>query len=211
MAGILTAQSLKNVPTQTVTVSTITPLLVPASGLYSGYPSPVLPSGSGFVLISDPSAQSNNPTATTPTYTNSLMDGQPFVLRAVLEVATAASYTFIGNIYQVPQTTLINNASSTLGSSTLSNDHNIVTGATLTLNGKGQYVLETQLLWDSVSGKLNGVFDTITDATYTGPAANTAQLTSVGPNDLNFLLAFTFGTANAANSVTVKEFSLNIL
>ena len=64
---------------------------------------------------------------------------------------------------------------------------------------------------DSVSGKLNGVFDTITDATYTGPAANTAQLTTVGPNDLNFLLAFTFGTANAANSVTVKEFSLNIL
>ena len=93
----------------------------------------------------------------------------------------------------------------------MTNDHNIVTGATLTLNGKGQYVLETQLLWDSVSGKLNGVFDTITDATYTGPAANTAQLTSVTQADLNFLLAFTFGTASVSNSVTVKEFSLNIL
>ena len=96
MAGVLTSQSLKNVPTQTITVSTITPLLVPASGLYSGYPSPFLTAGSGFVLVADPSAQSNNPTAASPTYTNSLMDGQPFSLRAVLEVATAASTPLSG-------------------------------------------------------------------------------------------------------------------
>lgn len=209
MAGILTSQSIKNLPTVLLTTATETAVLVPASGLYSGYPSPIMPAGSGFVLISDPDAQSSNPTAATPTYSNASLDGQPFILRAVFNVNTAGSYTFVPKIYQVPASVVVNNASSTLGSSTLTNDHLIVTGATLTISGKGQYVLETQLLWDSVSGKLNGVFDSITDATYTGPAANTAQLTTVGALDLNFVLSVTLGTANAANSYTLREFSLN--
>jgi hypothetical protein len=211
MASVLTSQSIKSLPAQVITVNTESPLLVPAAGLYSGYPSPVLSAGSGFVLISDPDVQSSNPTASSPTYVNSSLDGSPFLLRAVLLVNTAASYTFIPKIYQVPASVVVNNASSTLGSSTVANDHLIVTGATLTLSGKGQYVLETQLLWDSVSGKLNGVFDSVTDATYTGLAANTTQLTTVTALDLNFIMSFTFGTAAATNSVTVKEFSLSRL
>jgi hypothetical protein len=329
MPNVNTSQAYKNVPLQFVTTAaTQTALKVPAAGLYSGYPSPILAPGTGFALITDPDWQSSNPTATNPVLFNSSLDGQPFKLRLVIEVATGVGTTVIPSIYQVPNTSL----TSTNISSVLSNDNLIVTGATLTttgttwipntyslapysanypagypqnypgfpgtnpgsvpgkyvtgtssvittsgsgtgatfnittVNAQGlitavsvsgggsgyavgdliyltqgsavgavltvaslsttavatvtltsggyaayQYILETQLLWDSASSKLNGQFDSITDTTYTGFNANTAQLTGVTAKDLNFLPSISFGTASPYNAWCVREFSFERL
>jgi len=214
MPNVNTSQSLKNIPTQFVSTSaTQTALLVPAQTVLPSYPSPIFPVGSGLFIYTDPDFQSNNPTSASPTFSNSSLDGQPFKLRLVLEVVTGAGTTIIPSIYQVPNTTVVNNASSTLGSSTLTNDALIVTGATLTAGGAGkfQYILESQLMWDSVSGKLNGIFSSVTDTTYTVFAANTSQLTSVTARDLNFLPTIAFGTGNAGNGWSVREFSFERL
>ena len=205
MANVNTSQALKNVPSQAITTATSTALLVPSGTLaYSGYPSPFLQGGTGFVLVSDPDVQSYNPYATSPTYVNSSLDGQVFRLRLNCLVTTAGAYTFIPKIYQVPIASVI----PTNISATATNDNLIVTGATLTAGAAGtfNYVLEGTFIWDSSSLILNGSFRTLANGTYTAEAAST-QLTAVPVTGLNFIPFFTFGTAGA-NSVVVKEFTL---
>jgi hypothetical protein len=205
MANANSAQSLYNVPAQTISTTTETALLVPAATLYSGYPSPILAAGAGFPIIIDPTAQTNNPTATTPTYTNANYDGHPIGLRASLLITFAAAATCIVKLYQVPSTIIVAGTQSTL-----SNDHLIATGATLTAGAAGtfNYLLDVpNLLWDSTSKHLNGSFSTLADGTLTGAVATTQQ-TGVAFNDLNFLLSFTFSVAGV-NTVAVKEFTLS--
>lgn len=205
MANANSAQSLYNVPAQTISTTTETALLVPAFGVYQGYPSPILAAGAGFPLVIDPTAQTNNPTATTPTYTNAYYDGHPIGLKASILLTFAAAATCIVKVYQVPSTIIVAGTQATLG-----NDHLIATGATLTAGAAGtfNYLLDfPNLLWDSTSKILNGSFSTLANGTLTGAVATT-QVTSVAFNDLNFLLSFTFSVAGV-NTASVKEFSLS--
>jgi hypothetical protein len=216
MPNVNSCQGFKNLPAQTIATSaTPTALLTPASGLISAYPSPVNPSGTGLVLISDPDVQSSNPTATSPTYVNASLDGQAFKLRlvALITPGTASSTVFTPYIYEVPQSVLLLNTltsgSPTSGGPTFTaNDHLLYTGATVTTTATTayNYVLEAELIWDSASGILNGYFDTLGAGTYTAAAATT-PLASVTATGLNFIPFFAFSTASNS-TVVVKEFLL---
>jgi hypothetical protein len=75
---------------------------------------------------------------------------------------------------------------------------------TITTASTINFVFENNFLWDSTSSHLNGWFYSDVNNVFTGAAAITA-ITNLSVTQLQFIPAFTFGTANAANTVTVKE------
>lgn len=202
MANVNTFAGIYNLPAQVISSGTETALLVPASG-YPGYPSPTFTAGSGF------------PIQFIDTVAGSLAnDGHPFVVRLAGKVTTGASSTLVVNLYQVPGAIV-----SAGTSATLSNDHVVVTNAASAAiaTTSNNFLVEAQFMWDSVSQKLNGnvLFALIAGANVApnsgtaGTGVVTTALTTVTAADLNFIPSFTFGTANAANSVTVAEFTLD--
>lgn len=205
MANSNTVAAWKGLPSQVITTTTPTALLVPAAGAYAVLPSPILLAGTGLPLFADPTAQSGNPQASAPTYVNSVFDGSPMIIRCIVEATTAGAYTFTTKLYQVPYASVI----PTNISATVTNDNLVCTGATFTAGGAGTstYVLTASLIWDSVSAQLQGSFSTLAGGTFTGGASTTA-VAAVKVDGLNFIPVFTFGTANAGNSVLVKEFSI---
>jgi hypothetical protein len=76
----------------------------------------------------------------------------------------------------------------------------------------GAFYLEVDLIWDSSSGVLVGQytgFGNNAGATQLIAAAATTIITpGTSVSSLNFVPSFTFGSANAANSVTVNEFTI---
>lgn len=193
MANVNSSNGFVTLPAQNIT-GTFSTLLVPAaSALYQGLPSPVFAAGAGLYLNVAPNYQSSNPNAASPTYVNDSVDGRQFKVRIVGLTTVAASSTF--------QVSLYNGSSSTSSSDTLiaiSASYTITTASTI------NWVFENNLIWDSTSAKLNGWFHSDVNNTFTGAAAITA-VTSLSVTNLNFIPAFTFGTSNAGNSVTVKE------
>lgn len=197
MANVNTSIGYQNLPAQSITVNTISPLLVPAQGLFSTLPSPTLSAGAGLYI------------GVPQDIANSDFDGHAFKVRVAGKFFTGAAATFIASLYQVPAATI------TAGTvSTLANNQQIVAGtASGSVTGSGNFVLEATLVWDSVSQSLNGFISvslaggapvgTIGTAT----TARTVPFTAAaGVNGLNFLPAFTFSAANAGNTVTVTEF-----
>ena len=132
--------------------------------------------------------------ATSPTYVNDSVDGRQFRVRIVGIVTVSASSTF--------QVSLYNGTSSTVTSDTLVS---ISASYTVTTASSVNFVFENNFLWDSVSSKLNGWFQSDVNNTFTGSVAITA-ITNLSVTQLQFIPAFTFGTSNAANQVVVKEF-----
>ena len=195
MANVNSSLGFSTLPAQVVSTTAATTLLVPPStALYQGLPSPVFSAGAGLYLALDPDYQSGNPQATSPTYVNSSVDGRQFKIRVVGLVTVAASSTF--------QVSLYNGTSSTVTSDTLvaiSASYTITTASTI------NFVFENNFLWDSTSSHLNGWFYSDVNNVFTGAAAITA-ITNLSVTSLQFIPAFTFGTANASNTVTVKEF-----
>lgn len=202
MASNNSTAGFQNIPAQLITTGTETALLVPAQGVYAGLPSPTLAAGVGLAI------------GFPPDITGSIYDGHPFLVTLAGKFTTGASLTVLPKIYQVPASVI---AAGTQG--TVSNDHVTValaatsSGAAATQN----FIIQAQYLWDSTSKILNGF---VTAAQINGvniaPNAGTAgtlvattAITTVGITDLNFMPSFTFGTANAANSVTVTEFFID--
>ena len=195
MANVNSSSGFSTLPAQTIGTTSATTLLVPpASALYQGLPSPVFAAGAGLYLALDPDFQSGNPQASAPTYVNSSVDGRQFRIRIVGLVTVSASSTF--------QVSLYNGTSSTVTSDTLvsiSASYTITTASTI------NFVFENNFLWDSTSSHLNGWFQSDVNNVFTGSAAITA-ITNLSVTQLQFIPAFTFGSSNAANSVTIKEF-----
>ena len=194
MANVNSKQGFVTLPAQSVTGAFSTLLVPAASALYQGLPSPVFAAGAGLYLNVAPDYQSSNPNASSPTYVNDSVDGRQFKIRVVGLVTVAASSTFQVSLYQ--------GSSSTSSSDTLiaiSASYTITTASTI------NFVFQNDLLWDSTSAKLNGWFLSDVNNVYTGAAAITA-ITSLSVTNLNFIPAFTFGTSNAGNTVTIKEF-----
>jgi hypothetical protein len=195
MANVNSSSGFSTLPAQTIGTTSATTLLVPpASALYQGLPSPVFAAGAGLYLALDPDFQSGNPQASAPTYVNSSVDGRQFRIRIVGLVTVSASSTF--------QVSLYNGTSSTVTSDTLvsiSASYTITTASTI------NFVFENNFLWDSTSSHLNGWFQSDVNNVFTGSAAITA-ITNLSVTQLQFIPAFTFGSSNVANSVTIREF-----
>jgi hypothetical protein len=194
MANVNSSQGFVSLPAQVIT-GTQTALLVPAAtALYQGLPSPVFAAGAGLYVAVAPNYQSSNPNASSPTYVNDSVDGRQFRIRVVGLATVSASTTFQVSLYQGTSSTL---TSDTLVS--ISASYTITTASTV------NFLFENNFLWDSTSSHLNGWFQSDVNNTFTGSAAITA-ITNLSVTNLNFIPAITFGTSNAANAVTIREF-----
>jgi len=195
MANVNSSNGYVSLPAQVIGTTAATTLAVPAAtALYQGLPSPIFAAGAGLYIDPAKNYQSSNPSAASPTYVNDSVDGRQFRVRVVGFTTVSASSTF--------QVSLFNGSSSTTTSDTLvaiSASYTITTASTV------NFVLEANFLWDSTSSQLNGWFFSDVNNTYTGAAATT-KVASLSVTNLQFIPAFTFGTSNAANTVTVKEF-----
>ena len=205
MANLNSTAGFQNLPAQLITGTTETALVVPAQGLYGGsLPSPTFAAGNGLSI------------GFPPDIAGSVYDGHPFLVSVVGKITTGASLTFLPKLYQVPGTIV---AAQTQG--TVANDNVVMVGAATSSGAAGtqNFVIQTQFLWDSTSKKLTGFVSgyqingvNIAVGTPTGTAGQaqvTTVVSSVGVGDLNFIPSFTFGTANAANAVTVTEFLID--
>lgn len=139
----------------------------------------------------------------------SLLDGKAFYVRATGKVTTGASSTVIVTLWYSPtaRTSITYN-----GTGVLTTGVTLTTGAIATTSGN--WMLEAEFLWDSVSKQLNGVFTGLSSPTPTvvSPTAAT-QLTSVdlsvpGPG---FMVGTHFGTTGAANVNNLTEFVLEVM
>jgi hypothetical protein len=193
MSNVNSFLGYQNLPAQTITVTTDTPLLVPAQGLYSSLPSPTLAAGAGLYV---------GLTGDVPN--NATYDGHPFKVRVAgkaFVAATASTFTAtlkLGTSNVSASNTALANATKASGSTTAA-----------ALN----FWLEAELIWDSVSQTLAGVANGVVGGLLLAPTVITAQQVT-NPStgvlaSLNFIPSFAFSVANAANTVTVTEFFIN--
>jgi hypothetical protein len=195
MANVNSSNGFVSLPAQNITNATTTALLVPAAtALYQGLPSPVFAAGAGLYLAVAPNYQSSNPQASSPTYVNDSVDGRQFRIRIVGLVTVSASTTFQVSLYQGTSSTT---TSDTLVS--ISSSYTITTASTI------NFLFENNLIWDSTSSHLNGWFQSDVNNVFTGSVAITA-ITNLSVTNLTFIPTFVFGTGNAANTVTIREF-----
>lgn len=213
MSNMNTVAGVYNVA-NTIGVSTANrALLVPAAGVYAGFPSPVYPASSAITVSAPPDIAAGE------------FDGHSFRVAITGAVTLAATSTFGVGLWQVPAVaaggigvgTSTTNPVTTAGIITAGgNPCTVLQAATVSGSITGpitfNFGLELALLWDSVSKQLGGwlSYDLINGvAIGTWGTAIASPVASVGVSDLNFVAAFTFGTANAANVVTVREFVIN--
>ena len=131
---------------------------------------------------------------------NGPLEQRPFEVQASGYVSTGASLTVTIKLY--------NGTSTTVGSDTLLGS----SGAITAFSGKAPWYLKASLIYDSVSGTMNG---TIKFVVHNVAVAETAISTIVtGINNvnipvLNFVLSVIFGTANASNAINVQDFCVS--
>lgn len=203
MSNVNTFAGYQDLPAQVIsTAATPTALLVPATG-YSTLPSPALPAGVGLYVGVEQDVTSGG-----------TFDANKFVVRVQGKLFTGAASTFTMGLYQVPA------AIAAAGTqSTAANDPILLnmTAASAAITGASNFVFEAELLWDSTSNLLvgyanavlvNGILQVVNTAT-AGTIGVSTPRTLTGAADLKFIPFFSFGTANAANSVTVTEFAID--
>ena len=131
---------------------------------------------------------------------------RPFEVAASGYLTTAQTSTALLKLYLGSSLTA---ASNTALGATLANT---VTGA-ITV----PWFLSARLIYDSVSGKLDGIFQAIMNGVLvvpvkitSSPIAPTVAINNANNPVLNFVLSVTFGTATAANTINVQEFAVNL-
>lgn len=194
MSNQNTVVGVYNLPAQSITSGTETALLVPAQGAYPGYPSPTLAAGAGLFLAVPQDI----------TGAGSCVDGHELKIRIVGKVAVASG-TFQVKLYQVPA------AISAAGTqATLTNDNVVFAPASQTPAATpNNFWVDFYMLWDSGSQLLNGYgSDAIGNLPSPPVFALGTQRTVTTISGLQFIPSFTFGTGNAANSVTITEFTI---
>lgn len=194
MANVNTSVGFTNLPAQSITTGTATALLVPTSAQnYGTLPSPALTAGSGLYISIPPELAGSMD-----------YDGHQFRIRMTGIVLSGTTGTFAVSLY--------------LGtSSTAASDTSIAVATSASITGSTtaafHFALDSTMLWDSTTQTLTG----LTNAQFNGVAGittvvNTVLTASSTPvnvsslSNLQFIPFFTFGTGNAANTVTVKEF-----
>lgn len=197
MANVNTSVGFTNLPAQSITTGTATALLVPTSAQnYGTLPSPALTAGSGL-YISIPPENSGSVD----------WDGHQFRIRMVGIVLSGTTGTFSVNM----------NVGT---SSTAANDTSFFTITSASITGSTtvpfHFELDATCLWDSTTQTLSGFVGNAqfngVNATTTAGSATTVLTASSTPvnvsvlSNLQFIPFFTFGTGNAVNTVTVKEF-----
>lgn len=200
MSNVNSSLGWVNLPAQSVTTTNATIFAAPAaSALYQGLPSPKFPSGAGLYIDLSNTTQNSSGTATSTGFVNDLYDGHAFRVRVVGVATVGASSTFSVLLY--------NGSSSTTTSDTLVA---LSSSYTITQASSINFSFTTDMLWDSTTQKLNGAFGSNVNNTVTAPAAITS-VTSLSVTNLQFCAGVIFGTSNAANTVTIKEFLLESL
>lgn len=159
-------------------------------------PDPVL--NPVFGLDASPSA----PLAAAPWANSQMFDNaHPFRVRA--------TGTFVsGNAANTLTLVLALGTSATFGSDT---SFYAPTAATAIGSGaKGNFYLETTCLWDSNSGKIGGIGETLIEPGTSGYSVRggIAQVSIAAPSSLNFVLFYTWGVGASANTIALTEFAM---
>lgn len=182
----------QNLPAQSITTTTDTPLLVPVQGLYSTLPSPNFVAGTGLYV--GPSSDILG---------NATSDGRPFTIRVAGKAVVGAAGNFTVTFK--------------LGNSATSANNTAITGAAAVAAISGassiNFWFEIECIWDSVSTSLTGYVSGVVGGTLKAPTVIT-PLTVALPSaaltpSFQFIPSFTFSVANAANSVTVTELAVD--
>lgn len=123
---------------------------------------------------------------------------RPFDILASGYISTGTSSTVTVKLYS--------GTSTTVGSDTLLGS----SGAITAFSGKCPWYLRATLVYDSVSGKLQGSIKFMVNNTLVAETAISNVPTGLNNNTGNpvasFVLSVTFGTANAANQINVQDF-----
>ncbi len=103
------------------------------------------------------------------------------------------------------------------GTSTTTSSDTVLasTGAMTAVSGKYPFSLEADLIYDSVSGKLDGVQNAlanggtiISNAALAGSPPLSLSINNANNPVLSFVLSAAFGTSNGANKINVQEFGI---
>jgi hypothetical protein len=138
-----------------------------------------------------------------PVPPNSPLEQERFEIYASGYVVCAASSTVTIKLYS--------GTSTTVGSDTLLGS----SGALGAVLAKYNWAMSAQVVFDSVSGKLQGTISFVANNVIVATVALSNVVTGVNNSNalgtaiLNFVLSVTFGTANAGNQFNVKEFAIN--
>ena len=195
--------------TQTIIGSAATPLLAPASsGVYSKLPSPLFPLTTTAypvgLFIGIPTDDAG-----------SVFNGHPFEIQLTAKITSSTTTNVLVNLFNATQASWNDGpyaTTYTLG--TLGTGcTNVVTGtatAGLTPTVTVDFWMKAQFVWSSSNSTL--AFGTA--AQYLNgsvvPVSATANATSIGSQDLNFIPSFTFASGGT-NVVNIKEFVVNRL
>lgn len=196
--------------TQTIAVTTETPLLAPsASGVQPGFPSPTFPLST-----------SSNPTGlfvgVPVDIAGSVFDGHPFEVVLSFTASSTATTNLLVNLYNAKYSSFsAGSGAGTAGGYTLAT---LGTGCTKVLTGTAtanltstvtvNYIMKTQFLWDSLTKILSWTGTTqYQNGVLIANAAN-ANATAVALTDLNFIPSFTLASA-ATTTINIKEFVIN--
>jgi len=196
--------------TQTVAVTSETPLLAPsASGVSPYFPSPDFP-------LSTTTYPTGVYVGIPADITGSVYDGHPFEVAFSAVLSSTASTNMLVNLWQAKQSTFSGGPSAssytlaTLGTGCTK----VVTGTAtsgLTSTVSQNFWMKASFVWDSTTGKLGYCLATQYQSGAVPAIASSASVT--GPlaiTDLNFIPSFTFASA-ATTTIVVKEFVINRL
>lgn len=175
-----TSSGFQNLPTQVVAGG--------ATAIqWTGNSTPTLPTGSVLVLQTDPDLPSGGS-----------FDAQPFRVRIAGRLNVAATGTVTVGLYA--------GNSATLGSNQVMAT---ALSVSITAPGSTNFFLETDLIWDSVSGKVSGMAWGVVGTAGTVANGSISAVTGItSASLLQFVAGVTFSAANAANSITVTDFSI---
>jgi hypothetical protein len=195
--------------TQTIAVTTATPILAPtASGVSPYFPSPSIP-------LSTTTYPSGIFVGVSPDIAGSVFDGHPFEVVLSFTASSTATTNLLVDLWNAKASTFAGGPSATgytlatLGTGCT----HVLTGtatAGLTSSVTVNYVMRAQFLWDSLTKILSWTGTTqYQNGVVVANAAN-ANATSVAATDLNFIAAFTLASA-ATTTINLKEFVINRL
>lgn len=166
---------------------------------YAGFPSPVFPVNSGLCIGFPPDVAGSL-----------AVDGHPFKIKLAGVANNPGGGACTLKLYQVPLASL--GVISATGSVTSagapgSGDTSI---ASLSLGtASAHFLVEAVMIWDSGLARLDGYTVGTSNATLLDLTATSAVSSGVAAvSALNFMPSVTFATGNAANALTVQEFSL---
>lgn len=210
LSGVGVTETIISTNTDTGTAPAV--LSIPLQTAILGSSNGLGPNGNQSILVPPFGVGNNVPDGVNAPYFNSgSFNGRPFLLRC------AGTFTS-GVATNDLQIGLYLGTSATIGSDTA-----ISTAITTGTGGafgavSGHFLLETELLWDATSGKVDG-----TISGYVAPSgvarlpvggnapAYISQFSAAAASNLNFLISAKWNATNAGNLLQVTEWSLNLI